>query len=427
MRKPIEWVTAAAACALLIAACASSELDSGRSTGAGATIANAVSTTAADAVDAPTTSLTPTTSNESSAPPETATTDPAEPPVPLDRLRLDLEVVAELNRPVGLAPRPDSDALFAVEQRGRLVSVGTDGSITTILDISDEVSGGNEQGLLGLAFSTEGELYVNFTDRSGATVVDRLLLDGEVVEGRERIMRVEQMRSNHNGGHLAFGPDGYLYIGLGDGGGGGDPGDHGQNPATLLGSMLRIDVSAGGEGYVIPPDHPLADGRLGAPEAFAIGLRNPWRYSFDPANGDLWIADVGQDRYEEVTLLRASSGGGNGANLGWNEMEGAEPYRAGSPPEGHVAPIAAYAQQAGRCSVTGGEVYRGSRLPDLQGVYLFGDFCTGEIFGITGEAGGDIVVLDIPVVAELTSFGIDGAGELLALSRRGEVLRIVER
>lgn len=352
------------------------------------------------------------------------TTTAMQPDAPIESIGLELELIASVTNPVAIAGRPGSPDLYVVEQRGRIVRLpnGVAEAADVAFDIRGSVSGGNEQGLLGLAFSPDGdELYVNYTDRAGDTIIARYDMVGPVSdpESAEVLLTVDQPRGNHNGGQLAFGPDGYLYIGMGDGGGGGDPLGSGQNPDTLLGSILRIDVNTD-VGYAIPSGNPFAAGP--SPEIFIIGIRNAWRFGFDSATGDLWIGDVGQDRFEEVTVLR--SGEMAGANLGWNEMEGLEPYRDGTEPEGHAGPIVAYAQTSGRCSVTGGEVYRGSDIPDLVGTYLYGDFCSGEVFGIRVD-GDEPSRLDVPVVSELTSFGLDELGELLVLSRRGGVFRIV--
>ena len=374
--------------------------------------------------DAATTTFPPTTAAPTTAAP--TTTAPLEiSSTPLESVALDLELIATLSQPVGLASRPGTDDLFVVEQAGRIVRLpngGAEGADTT-LDLRGTVSGGNEQGLLGLAFSPDGnELYVNFTDADGDTNVARYQMAGTVaaVDTVEVLMQIEQPRGNHNGGGLAFGPDGYLYIGMGDGGGGGDPLQHGQNTNTRHGAVLRIDVSSA-NAYAIPVDNPFTGGE--APEVFAWGIRNAWRFAFDSVTDDLWIADVGQDRFEEVTVLRAADGGGNGANLGWNQTEGNETYRSGVIPEDHVAPVITYAH-GGRCSITGGEVYRGSVIPELYGTYIYGDFCSGEVFGYRVDESGSPVVLDVPKISQLSSFGRDNNGDVYALSRGGGVYRI---
>ncbi len=354
-------------------------------------------------------------------------------------LVLEAELVANgLTRPIAVvAPDDGTGRLLVAEQTGA-IRIVRDGAVESqpFLDLSSEIACCGELGLLGLAlhpdFAANGSFYVAYTEAAAnpASAHDLLVVrfavsaDPDVADAASglQLLRVMQPFSNHNGGHLAFGPDGYLYIGLGDGGGGGDPGDNGQNPMTLLGSMLRLDVS--GDDYTIPPDNPFAQDGAGRPEVFAWGLRNPWRYSFDPATGDLWIGDVGQDRLEEISVARAATGGGNGANFGWNEMEGDEPYRDGTTPDGHVGPVATYGRSGGRCSVTGGVVYRGAAIPALSGAYVFGDFCSGELFAVDAAAPDQVTVLDVRV-PQLTSFGVDRAGELYALSRNGGVFRIV--
>ena len=365
-------------------------------------------------------STTTITTSSTTTPPTTAN------PASLSRVTLQLTELASLERPVAVIAHPSTGDLFIAEQTGRLIRRRQDGALSTIVDLSSSVSGGNEQGLLGLAFSPDmTQLYINLTDRDGDTIVGRYSADsaGIVDEASfEVVLTVDQPRANHNGGHIVFGPDGYLYIGLGDGGGGGDPLDAGQDPSTLLGSILRIDVS-GDEGYSIPPDNPFVDGG-GAPEVFLFGVRNPWRFSFDPVTGDLWVADVGQDRFEEVTYLPASQGAGLGANLGWNEMEGPAAYRSGVEPADHVPPLTGYTHADGRCSITGGDIYRGDAIPALSGAYVFADFCTGEVWAVDPNRGGELVLVDAPRISDPSGFGRDADGELLVLSRRGSVFAV---
>jgi glucose/arabinose dehydrogenase len=235
--------------------------------------------------------------------------------------------------------------------------------------------------------------------------------------------------SNHNGGQLQRGPDGYLYIGVGDGGGSGDVPGNAQNTEVMLGKILRIDPSTPAPAlpYAIPVDNPFAEGG-GLPEIFLWGVRNPWRFSFDRANQDLWVADVGQEAVEEIDWLPAAAGGGRGANLGWNWMEGTSEYRTdGTAPAGLVAPLHTYGHQAGACSITGGYVYRGSEVPGLFGTYLYGDYCTGQMRGLLSRKG--IVLDDQPLGAldpnTLVSFGEDDQGELYVISSTGTVYRVV--
>ena len=255
---------------------------------------------------------------------------------------------------------------------------------------------GSEQGLLGLAFHPRyrqnGYLYVNYTDMAGHTAVVRYTAraDGGAADPGSALplLRVEQPAANHNGGHLLFGPDGYLYVGLGDGGGAGDTYRNAQSPQSLLGKMLRLDVdrTEGGKPYAIPADNPFRDGPF-RPEVWAVGLRNPWRYSFDRTSGDLYIADVGQNAYEEVNVVPA--GAAPGLNFGWPRMEATHCYPSGSAcdRQGLTLPAAEYGR-GGNCSVTGGAVYRGAAQPLLRGAYLFGDYCSGRIWSLHRDGGG---------------------------------------
>ncbi len=305
-----------------------------------------------------------------------------------------------------------------------------DGTVTrTFLDLRAFTANGAEQGLLGLAFhpdyGTNGRFFVHYTDNGGDSVLaeysvgsDRNVADA--TSGRV-VLRVEQPFSNHNGGMIAFGPDAYLYWALGDGGSGGDPLGHAQNPATLLGSILRIDVD-GAQPYTVPGDNPFLAGG-GAPEVWSYGLRNPWRFSFD--GGEVWIGDVGQNRLEEVDRIIGP------ANLGWNRLEGSRcfPTGEGCTAAGTVLPVVEYPTGGASCSVIGGYVYRGTTLPGLAGHYLYGDFCGG--FVRTLRMAGAVVAetwdatAELGVVPRLSSFGRDGLGELYVMSLDGPVYAIV--
>ncbi len=358
---------------------------------------------------------------------ESTRSEPAAAPTPTVALQtLDARPVAVaegLESPLLAVSPPGDPRLFAVEQSGRVWRIDG-GRRQLYLDLSDRISVGGERGLLGLAFhprfARNGRLFVNYTDTSGDTRVVEFTADpgaARVDRGTAReLLSASQPVESHNGGHVLFGPDGLLYLGLGDGGGGGDPEANGQNPRTLLGTILRIDVDgrAGARPYAIPPDNPFADGAGGAPEVYAYGLRNPWRFDFDPATGDLWIADVGQDGPEEVSVLRA--GDPPGANLGWKALEGTRRHDDDTPvPEPRVDPVAEYDHGSG-CSVTGGVVYRGDDLPALAGRYVYGDFCTGRIWTLAarGDPGEPVEITDLigGPVPSLRSFGTDADGEL---------------
>jgi glucose/arabinose dehydrogenase len=312
-----------------------------------------------------------------------------------------------------------SGRLFVVEQVGRVrILIEGRPQQEPFLDISPLVSAGGERGLLGLAFhpdyGTNGRFFVNYTDTAGDTVIAeyRVSSDPDRADPRSArsILRIDQPYSNHNGGNVIFGPDGYLYIGMGDGGSAGDPHGNGQRLDTLLGKMLRIDVD-GARPYTVPPDNPFARGRQGRAEIWSLGLRNPWRFSFDRETGDLWIGDVGQGELEEIDRARPGRGG---SNYGWNVMEGTECF---SPSEGCdraglVRPIAVYPTALG-CAVVGGYVYRGSRFPALRGGYLFADFCAGVMFALDPQSRSPqepVVVLETG--RPISSFGEDEEGEL---------------
>jgi glucose/arabinose dehydrogenase len=341
------------------------------------------------------------------------------------------------SRPVDIQHAGDgSDRLFVVEQAGRIHVFPNDPTVdetTGFLDIRDRVSdGGNEEGLLGLAFhpdyANNGYFYVNYS-ASGPrrNVIARYRVDAADPNRADRdsetiLLTFEQPYSNHNGGQLAFGPDGYLYIATGDGGSGGDPQNNAQNRTNLLGKILRIDVdnSEGGKAYAIPADNPFAGNAEGyAEEIWAYGLRNPWRFSFDPVTGRLWTGDVGQNRYEEVDIIE------KGKNYGWRIMEGVSCYNpsSGCDQSGLTKPIIEYGRDQG-ASITGGHVYRGSSVPELQGQYIYADFVTGRIWGLKYNGPGDIEnTLLLASNENVSSFGVDEAGELYICSFGGGIFR----
>lgn len=331
-------------------------------------------------------------------------------------------LVSGLERPVDLQP-DGSGRLFVVEKTGR-IRILENGQLLNqpFLDITDRVgSSGNEQGLLGLAFHPQYEenasFFVNYTDTSGDTVIARFQVSDDPNSAdpasEVKLLGVEQPYRNHNGGVLAFGPDGYLYAGLGDGGSAGDPQGNAQNTNTLLGSILRLDVDSL-EPYAIPSDNPFGN------EIWAYGLRNPWRMSFDRLTGDLYIGDVGQGDWEEIDYLPAGSAGG--ANFGWDHREGAHDYEGGGP-AGMIDPIAEYSHPEGGCSVTGGYVYRGT-MPEWNGIYLYGDYCTGLIWGLIGTDNGWQEQLLFDVDVTITSFGQDETGEVYLVSDSGGIYRL---
>ncbi len=334
-------------------------------------------------------------------------------------------VVDGLERPVDLQP-DGSGRLFIIEKAGRIRILESGQLIDQpFLDITDRVrSNGNEQGLLGFAFhpqySQNGRLFVNYTDRNGDTVIARYQVSGDPniadANSEVQLLEVDQPFPNHNGGVLAFGPDGYLYAGLGDGGSAGDPFGNAQRTDVLLGKILRLDVDSA-EPYAVPADNPFGN------EVWAYGLRNPWRMSFDRLTHDLYIGDVGQGQWEEIDYLTAGSG--SGTNFGWDHREGAHDYEGGGP-TGMVEPVAEYNHAEGGCSITGGYVYRGS-IPEWNGIYLYGDYCTGFIWGLIQNNGvwQEQQLFDVDFT--ITSFGQDDAGELYALSDNGNIYRLSPR
>ncbi|MFZ2491798.1 MAG: PQQ-dependent sugar dehydrogenase [Thermoanaerobaculia bacterium] len=347
--------------------------------------------------------------------------------------KLELRPVAEgLTSPVSIAHAGDS-RLFITQQNGRIaVFDGTRVLTDPFLDLSSLITSGGERGLLSVAFhpryASNGFFFVNYTDTRGDTVVARYsvsLTDPNRANPSSAvvILTIAQPFANHNGGQLQFGPDGYLYVGTGDGGSGGDPGNRAQNLSDLLGKILRLDVDAAS---AIPATNPFLGRSDARPEVWAFGLRNPWRFTFDRTTGDLWIADVGQGSWEEINLQPASSLGGE--NYGWRRMEGSHCF---NPPSGCndpalVRPVIEYGHEQGACSVTGGYVYRGTRYRRLQGAYLYGDFCNGMIWAASREGVTWTPRLLADTSLLITTFGEDVSGELYVADFRGTVYQIVD-
>jgi glucose/arabinose dehydrogenase len=366
-----------------------------------------------------------------------ATTDPGA-EAPLDGIEIAATPVAEVESPTALVVRPGSPTMYVAERAGRVRPVtvtGTGGERTydvgdPVLDISDNVVDDGERGLLDIEFSDDGStLYVHYSlAPSGDARVAAYTMAGDVVDtgSYRELLAVKDPFPNHNGGEMEIGPDGFLYIALGDGGGAGDPEGNGQDTEALLGKILRIDPenASDGRAYGIPTDNPFADGRGGRPEVWLYGVRNPWRFSFDRATDDLWIGDVGQNQWEEIDQLPAAAGGGGGANLGWNEMEATHPYEGGSNPDGGVLPVFEYSHEEG-CSVTGGVVYRGAAIPGLGGAYLFGDYCQGDVRAVRVHDGQVTEERTFDAhVDQLVSFAEDAEGEVYALSLMGGIYRL---
>lgn len=405
---------------------------------------------------APTEPALPTVAPTSTAPPEptateaeasatsepatataAATATPTEEPAPAGEPATTISlapVVQGFDSPTFVGHAGD-ERLFVVEQQGR-IRIAANGQILAepFLDIRDQVgSSANEQGLLSVAFhpqyAANGAFFVNYTDRNGDTVISRFQVSDDPNRADPAsetvLLHIDQPYGNHNGGQLQFGPDGYLYVGMGDGGSGGDPQGHGQNPQTLLGGLLRLDVDFAGDGanYGIPPDNPYVGSEAGRNEIWAIGLRNPWRFSFDRQTGDLWVADVGQNQYEEINYVPA--GQGAGLNYGWNWMEGLHCFRDGCDPGAFYAPIHEYDHGAGECSVTGGYVYRGAAFPPMTGNYVYGDYCSGRIWSLFRLEDGSWTNQEVGrAPGSLTTFGEGFDGELYLTTRDGALYRI---
>jgi glucose/arabinose dehydrogenase len=334
------------------------------------------------------------------------------------------------------APDDLSGRMFVASQDGRIWVVDADGTVRSdpMVDLRDRLTSGGERGLLGLAlhpgFPTDPRVYVNYTNKRGDSVVASLTLDPNDANrldpaSHRQILFLTQPYPNHNGGDLLFGRDGYLYAFFGDGGSGGDPQGNGQNRNVLLGKVLRLDIDhpSGDAAYSSPTDNPFADGE-GRPEIWLLGMRNPWRNSFDRKTGDLWIGDVGQSAWEEIDVARAGVGG---LNFGWNRMEGNHCYPPGSGCKrgGLTPPVTEYDHEDG-CTVVGGYVYRGMRFPAIVGVYLFADYCSGRIFTIDPATDDFRKPVEVGRAGNgISSFGEDAAGELYVTQLNGEVSRVI--
>ncbi|KAA3637266.1 MAG: glucose dehydrogenase [Armatimonadetes bacterium] len=394
---------------LAVVSCTSSPVPGGQTS---TTIKPPVVTTAA---------TTPSTSTTSTTQPEPSTTTT----IPLENVALRVEEIdIGFSNPVLLVADPGGGSDLVVEQTGTIVKADGAGH-EVVLVISSDVVFGGEQGLLGLAFhpqhATNHLAYVAYVGEGPKSIVEQF----EVVDGvfdtasRRVILEIDQPASNHNGGMIAFGPDGYLWIGMGDGGAANDRFGNGQDPTTLLGAMLRIAVGVEGvERYGIPADNPYADGSGGAPEVWAIGLRNPWRFAFD--GDDVWIADVGQNDVEEVNVTSVAI---PNLNYGWPIMEGSSCFRSGCEADGLTLPIAEYSHNAG-CSVTGGVVYRGDLIPSLRGQFMYSDYCSGRLWSVSKSG---VVVDWSPSVGPLrnpTGFGTGSDGEVYIVTQTGTLLKI---
>ncbi len=394
---------------VILVGCTSTPVSDG---GTSSTLRPPVVTTSAIS---PITSTTPTTQP---LPPTTTTISPEDVMLKVD------EIDDGFDNPVLLVPDPSGGPDLIVEQTGTIVRAdGAEHEV--VLDISGDVVFGGEQGLLGLAFhphfATNHLAYVAYVAPGPRSIVEQFeVVDGVFDLGSRRvILRIDQPATNHNGGMIAFGPDGYLWIGTGDGGGANDQFGNGQDQTTMLGAMLRLVVGIEDvESYGIPADNPYADSNAGSPEVWAIGLRNPWRFAFD--GDDVWIADVGQDKFEEVNVASASAAG---LNYGWSIMEGSSCFHSDCDADDLTLPIAEYSHSEG-CSITGGVVYRGDLIPSLRGQYFYADYCTGRMWSVSRTS--DVIDWS-PSIGSLgnpTGFGTGSDGEVYIVTQTGTLLKI---
>ena len=435
-RNPLLPAFAAILAILALAACGSSAVTA-------TPVASGMASIVPPATASPSTVITPAASSTPS-PAATATVAPtlAGSPTQVPAVTISLKtVVSGLPSPIGVSSAPGDPRLFVIGQSGKIVIVRDGKAAGTFLDISGRISCCGERGLLGLAFhpqyASNGLFFVRYTDPAGDVRISEFHVGSSPDQAdatSERILLTipHPNFANHNGGRIEFGPDGYLYIGTGDGGSGGDPNNHGQSLATLLGKMLRIDVdhASGGKPYAIPPTNPFV-GRSGAlPEIFAYGLRNPYSFSFDRLTGDLWIGDVGQDLWEEVDRATAASGGGRGLDYGWSIMEGNHCYKpsTGCKIAGLTLPLAEYTHGAGDsigCAIIGGYVYRGSAHPELEGRYFFGDECSGHIWDVTAAAPAtQSPQLLLSSKVNIDGWGQDSSGELYVVASNGNLYQL---
>ena len=401
----------------------------GSSTESGVTEATAEETIAttlpelapSDDIDLPT----GTPEELSTAPATTMATGPL--PIPV----VTLVDAGTFDATVELFSRDGDPRHFVVEQNGRIIAAG-DLSAEVMLDITDLTTANGERGLLGAAFHPAQDLaYVHYTNANGTTVVDEYVIDPVTaifdLASRREVLTVKQPFGNHNGGELAFGPDGLLYLGLGDGGAANDPERNSLALASRLGKILRIDPrESSEEPFTIPADNPFVGVEGADPAIWALGLRNPWKFSFDAATGDLWIADVGQGDLEEINFAPAlnGKGAGRGVSFGWSAFEGTAQFNDDQDPDGHTPPIVEYSHDDGNCSVSGGAVYRGDAIADLQGWFVYGDFCSGQIWGYdpTSQPGAPIII-ELAQQPNLAAIAIGGEGDLFAISNIGTVSR----
>lgn len=395
-------------CALFAAACGSTSVPSSSPVSVVPTPGSTTVDSSSATVPAPTVSASPPTAST----------------VALSADRVVLRKVANVPGVLDLAARAGDDALYVASRDGFVASIDN-GVVdpTRRLDISSIIVSGGEQGLLGLAFAANGKhAYVDYTNPDGDTVIAEYAVGSDGTfnsASRRQLLTIKQPYPNHNGGAIRLGPDGYLYVGMGDGGAAGDPDRRALNTGSLLGKILRIDPTpSAGQPYSIPAGNPFVGVPGARPEIWSIGLRNPWRLSFDRTNGDLWIADVGQDMWEEVDAAPAADGAGRGANFGWSAFEGRHRFNGDQATDGVTMPIFEYAHGDAGCSISGGVRYHGTQIPELRGWYVFGDYCSGQLraLQINSDLTAGTSVTLATDIRGLASVAEGPDGELLVLS-----------
>ena len=337
--------------------------------------------------------------------------------------------IGQFFQPVDLTFRPTDGSMYVVEQGGTIVIMKNGRPGATALDMTDLTNADGERGLLGLAISKDGSLaYVNYTNNDGNTRIDEYAVNADGTfdkSTRREVLGFDQPYPNHNGGDLIFGPDGMLYIGTGDGGSAGDPDRRALDTSEWLGKILRIDPRPSGDArYTVPADNPFAGVAGARPEIWSTGLRNPWRFSFDRQTGDLWIADVGQDRWEEVDAAWAADGGGRGQNFGWSAFEGNHRFNADQSPDGVTPPIHEYEHLGQDCSISGSALYRGSAIPALVGWYVFADYCSGQVRALQIADHAEVKQIGLGTLANVVSVNEGPDGELYVVSGGGQIYSV---
>ena len=412
--------------ALLAAGCSSdSNVAVSSANSSGSTVASSVTAAPADTsgtaagTQAPTTAA---TAAPSTAAPTTAAGPLGDPAVAFTQLGV-------FAQPVEVVYRPTDGLLYVVEQDGKVVIMDDGQPGAEALDMTDLTSAGGERGLLGLAITKDGSLaYVNYTDNDGNTRIDEYAVNADGTfdkSTRREVLGFDQPYPNHNGGDVVFGPDGMLYIATGDGGSGGDPDRRALNTSVWLGKILRIDPHPTTDaGYTVPADNPFVGVDGARPEIWSIGLRNPWRFSFDRQTGDLWIADVGQGQWEEVDAGWAADGGGRGLNFGWSAFEGNHRFNADQSEDGVTPPIHEYEHVGQDCSISGSALYRGAAIPALVGWYVFSDYCSGQVRALQIADRAEVKQVGLGTVPNVVSINEGPDGELYVLSAGGGIYSV---